>query len=247
MARSKRQLPSRRMTPEEERDNFETSLDNLGVLAKAYDDGIFAISLSMSTEVHKILTEDRFAIQSRKKARFSTPDFGDESRMLNALHKLTACRVSGQAPILDFLPNFYFPNPNTPTKFLQFKEWWNDDVIYRAGAALPGQNPSLIPVNNSPSVPFSKREKITRREFVSLLRNKLGSHSDVDVPILMDELADTRSWGHVRIETEKGNFDTFDGTLKTRGGIVPAMMRQISHEVLVAYGREDPPPTAPPP
>jgi hypothetical protein len=100
----------------------------------------------------------------------------------------------------------------------------------------------MIPVNGSPTVPYEKREKITRLGLVSLLRNKLGAHQTKEMPELLDQLDEEKNWGSFSIQTPDGVFSTDDGTLPVEVSPIPAMMRQICHEILEAYGRSDPPP-----
>lgn len=221
---------------------FDQSLSTLSHLASIYDSGFHPIALQMATEVHKLLTQDGPATRLRGLRRFATIDTGDQSRILNAMHKLVGAQLSGQPPKLDFIAKFQMPDPDRTMENLSFKEWWNRDIIYRASAALPGSPPGIIPINDSPSVPFDKRETINRRDFVAMLRNKLGAHQDGDLPILLDELEDARSWGGFICNTPEGTLSTEDGTLTTGATIMAAMMRQIAHEVLVAYGRDDPTP-----
>ena len=75
-----------------------------------------------------------------------------------------------------------------------------------------------------------------------MLRNQLGAHQDTDMPVLLDELDDARSWSGFYISTPQGELSTADGSLPTGTSILAAMMRQICHEVLIAYERDDPSP-----
>ena len=219
---------------------FDQSLSALVHLASIYDGGFHPIALQMATEVHKLLTQDGPATRLRGLRQFTTVDMGDQTKMLNAMHKLVGSRIGGQPLRLDFIADFQMAGPNDPAEVLSFRDWWNRDVIYRASAALPGSPPGMIPVNDTPSVPFNKRETINRRDFVALLRNKLGAHQDGDLPILLDQLEEARSWGEFVCDTPEGSLSTEDGTLATGATIMAAMMRQIAHEVLIAYGRDDP-------
>lgn len=230
----------RKLTEAELRSLFEQSLSALSRLALVYDDGFHPIALQMATEVHKLLTHDGPATQLRGMQTFTTVDIGNESRMLNAMHKLVGARIGGNPPRLDFIPDFQIDKPGNPAAKLSFREWWNRDIIYRASAAVPGGPPGLIPINDTPSVPFEARETINRRDFVALLRNKLGAHQDNDLPVLLDELEESRSWGVFVCQTPDGVCSTEDGTLTMGASIMAAMMRQIAHEVLTAYGRGDP-------
>lgn len=219
---------------------FEQSLTTLAHLTSIYDNGFHPIALQMATEIHKLLTQGGEAARLRGLRTFTTIDHLENRNRLNALHKLVGAQIGGIPPKLDFLPIFLMEAPSQP-ECLDFKDWWNKDVIYRASAAIPGTDPGLIPVNGSPSVPFEKREWINRRDFVALLRNKLGAHQDADLPILIEELENTRSWGSFSVQTPDGVISTDDGSLATGATMMAAMMRQIAHEVLIAYGRDDVP------
>jgi hypothetical protein len=62
------------------------------------------------------------------------------------------------------------------------------------------------------------------------------------MPRLLDELQESRNWATFLIGTPQGVLSTADGTLPVVVAPMPAMMRQIAHELLEAYGRNDPPP-----
>jgi hypothetical protein len=221
--------------------SFGQSLDTLAHIAGIYDGGFAPISLVMATEVRKILTENAAATRLRGAMTFTTPRGADDPRNLSSMNKLTMARLGGSPPALTFLPQFYQPQPEQLVT-LPFRDWWNKDVIYRAGAAPPGTPPGMIPVNGSPTVPFEKREKTTRMGLVNLLRNNLGAHQTSEMPALIDTLEEARSWGNFALGTPDGMLSTDDGSLKALVSPMAAMMRQISHELLVAYGRTDPPP-----
>lgn len=227
---------TRRLTPSELLAAFETGLNTLEHLGKIYDSGFSPIAFQLATEIHKILTENSTATQLRGQMDFESPDHGDESRMLNALHKLTMARISGDPPVLDFLPAFA-EETGIPTRKLKFRDWWNRDIIYRASAAPVGTPAGMIPVNASPSVPFDERDKVTRRELISLVRNKAGAHQEKDYPVLLEEMDHSAGWGSFGASTPTGEFSTDDGSLVTQTTIIPAMVRQISIELLRAYGR----------
>jgi len=226
----------RRLSTDELLTAFAQGLDKLEELGKIYDGGYSEIAVQMAIEINKILTENNEATKLRGHIKFESPDHEDEYTMLNALHKLTIANIGGAPPVLNFMPAFA-AGPKRPPKKLIFREWWNRDVIYRASAAPIGTPAGMIPVNNSPTVPFKKRETVTRRELISLVRNKLGAHQEKDFPVLLDEIDETSNWGTFVTGTPNGDLSTEDGSLITRTKIIPAMIRQISLELLRAYGR----------
>lgn len=230
---------TRKLTEEELLEYFDQSLSTLSQLANVYDSGYYPICLAMAVEVYRILTGSSASIALRGSRRFTTVDYGDETRMLNAMHKLVGVGISGTPPVLDFVADFQLGQGKTIS--LKFSAWWNTDIIYRANAAVPGSGIQGMPVNDSTIVPFQERDQINRRDFVALLRNKRGAHQDAELPYLLDELETHQSAGEFRIEYTTGAaFDTLDGTLSKGATIMAAMMRQIVHELLVAYGRSDP-------
>jgi hypothetical protein len=221
--------------------SFEHGLDTLSHLASTYDGGFSPIAFLMATEAQKILTENSAATKLRATRVFSSPEMHHTSQTLTPLHLLIGVELNGNPPKLTFVPT-YHSRGKVRERTLSFREWWNKDIIYRASAAPPGTPPGMIPVNGSPTVPYEKREKITRLGLVSLLRNKLGAHQTKEMPELLDQLDEEKNWGSFSIQTPDGVFSTDDGTLPVEVSPIPAMMRQICHEILEAYGRSDPPP-----
>ncbi|WP_294173219.1 hypothetical protein [uncultured Sphingomonas sp.] len=202
-----------------------------------YDQGYSPIGSSIATEVYKVLTENGEATRPRGKLNFSGPLDYDNPSVLSEVEKLTFMELGGDPPKLGYLPIYRSGDVQKFT--MSFRDWWNKDVIYRASAAMPGSSPGMIPVNESPSVPYDKREKLTRLRLVQLLRNKVGSHLEADWPLLLDQIDDERAWGIATIQTPDRVLSTQDGTLKVEVRRLPAMMRQISHELVEAYGRGD--------
>lgn len=229
------------MTEAELLASFDQSLDTLQHLAGTYDNGYAPIVFLMATEVNKILTENGAATKLRGMRIFQTPTDDHDENVLSSLHKLTIMQLGGDPPSLSFLPVFY--SPGLPLKDLDFRSWWHRDVIYRASAAKPGGTPGMIPILDSLMVPYEERERTSRMRLVNLLRNALGAHQTSEMPTLLDDLQETRNWGSAAIQTPDGILSTDDGSLPVLVSPLAAMMRQITHELLVAYGRDDPPPT----
>jgi hypothetical protein len=232
---------SRYLTTVELIAKFSEGLETLLQLASIYDGGYTPIAFNMAVEINKTLTENDAATRVRGTRTFSSPDMGDTSKMLNAMHKLTMMQVGGEPPAVRFLPQFWAGPSQCLT--LDFRHWWNRDVIYRASAAAPGLPPGVIPLISADQVSFDKREKITRRELISLLRNKIGAHQANELPALLEDMDHTSGFAVAVVRLPDGSeLSTEDGTLPTNGGPLAAMVRQIAHELLVAYGRDDPPP-----
>jgi hypothetical protein len=69
-----------------------------------------------------------------------------------------------------------------------------------------------------------------------MMRNKLASHLDEDMPELLAELETPGAFAaDVVMSTPDGELSTTDGTLPVRVGPLAAMIRQITHELIVAY------------
>ena len=220
---------------------FEDGLTSLGHMARIYDEGHTPIVFNMAVEIKKMLTENAAAMKLRGALRFMTYDDGHDPDVLTPSEKLICRKLSGDPPSLEVEPRFY-SRDGEPVE-LKFREWWNRDVIYRASAAVPGTPLGMIPVNGSPVQPYEKRSKTTRRELIELLRNKMGAHQDVDLSELLEEIELSKGWVGFELEhPTHGVLSTDDGTLPIRVGVIAALVRQICHELLVAYGREDQPP-----
>jgi hypothetical protein len=80
----------------------------------------------------------------------------------------------------------------------------------------------------------------TSGNFVEMTRNKFGAHLDPETPEMLDNLQRTVSLGIVFAVNLGGTvFNTADDSLRTVIGPAAAMMRQIAHELLSAYGIAD--------
>jgi hypothetical protein len=231
------------MTDEELAEHARQNLQTIRDLCALYDTSKHYIAFALATEVHKFLTTGS-NVRLRGSKRFPTLQDDYSKRNLLNEHKLIRFRVysgSGSGPpSLECRPAF--PDTPFPVKPLKFREWWDQDVIFRASAApLDWKNPITVPVQEADQVPYHKRRRLIRRTFVEQTRNKFGAHLDRDVPELLDELQRKESLGIVLAVNIDGTmFNTADGSLKMRVGPAAAMMRQIAHEVLAAYDLPDP-------
>jgi hypothetical protein len=234
----------RKLGEDELRKMVETNLDTLQQLVRVYDAGYSIIAFAMATEIQKILGENAWTVKLRGRLRFGStvPDQGRSQ--LNAFHPLVGARVGGVDPEVTYLPTFMMPDrEGQPVRALEFRIWWNREVVYRASAAVPGTLPrGAIPVNDTPVHPFDDRTSLTRRQVIGMLRDKLGAHQDDELPSVLDDLQDGLDIGFGVRMPDGSERNTFDGSLKIAVPPLPAMVRQIAHEVLVAYGRHDPPP-----
>lgn len=117
-----------------------------------------------------------------------------------------------------------------PHKDIDFKQWWNREIIYRADARETGK-----------ILPKEKRRAFTRRKFVTDLRNTRGSHLDLNQHEELELLQTAGSMGaNLIAELPDGStISTNDGTLRITISPAAAIMRQISFELLNAYGIKD--------
>lgn len=214
-------------------DQFASGLDRLNKLCAAYDRGQSDMALYMSIEISKLLVENRAAIKMRARRTFTTPSEDIGPDIINATNKLTFMRLGGEPPSVSFMP--FLNETPSPPKSLQFRDWWNKDLIYLGSTALPGTDPSMLPVNDSPRRSYAEREKLSRRRFIEIIRNTLAAHQSSELPEIIDILCSGRDWGVISLQTDQGMLSVRDGTLKVGTAVFEAMLRQISHEVLEAY------------
>ncbi|GLK54341.1 hypothetical protein JOD31_001508 [Methylopila capsulata] len=188
----------------------------------------------MATEIEKILVSNPIAVKYRSKKVFKTQDTPGDERNLMPEHKLIMGRLDSSVPIFDYLP--IYQGDWRPIE-VDFVDWWNRDVIYRASAAKAGAPPGAIPLEPEDQVPYKRRQKFVRRDIVSMMRNKFGAHLDDSVPENLDELQKTSSFGiNVSQVLDDGTeLNSWDGSLNIGAGPCAAMMRQIAFEVLAAY------------
>jgi hypothetical protein len=228
----------RRLTDDELLSHFADSLTTLQHLTDIFDRGHPPIVFSMATEVAKMLTENSAAMRARKLVMFPSPASEEQRGNMMAYNRLIMAQIGSNWAAC--VPMFLCP-PGMPIKRLPFSEWWSE-VIYRANAALPGSIPGMIPVNDSPYVKWEDRIKTSRMGVVTMLRKKLGAHIDAkDFPKLLDDLVETRNWINFRVQDGDRILSSDDGSLEIRVGPLPAMMRQVSEEILIAYGRKPEP------
>jgi len=228
----------RKLSEAEKKADFEQDLDLLVSLCEDFDNGRIEYAFLIATQIQKILTEGQVAIQRRGSTSFPSPVSQDKSSSLSAHYLLTGFRLSG-GPIAEgtFVPIFEMGTSAGWHK-MKFSKWWAEPV-FRASAAPPGTPPGLIPVNDSPTIPFEKRERLSRRLIIQTLRNHRGAHSLEDFPDLLEKIDGPDSWGGFGMIDEKTGqeFTTSDGTLDWKIGQLAATVRNIASEVLAAFGR----------
>jgi len=245
-AKSHNKFAHRKLSVDELLKFFGQSLDTLAELVAVYDNGYSPIVFQIAVEIQKILCEGGLAARLRGERKFLSSANDVDDGNLMPRYPLVAGRVGGRPPELQYLPAFLSPGENAEKpRSLPFREWWGREAIYRASAAEPGSAPGMIPVNDTPNVPFAKRETLTRREIIGMIRDKLGAHQDNELPTVLDDLQSGLNYVAIIYQDDDGReWHTDNGTLPISIPPIAAMVRQIAHEVLVAYDRADSPAAA---
>lgn len=215
------------------------SLSTLEHLCATYDGGYTAIAALMAVEIRKIVSDNAGAAKLRGGKKFPTSAETHKPSVISARHDLVGARVGGEKPSVMFVPSYAMPDGgHIPVKYVDFRIWWHREPIYRASSAIPGKTPKgLIPVNDSDATPFAKRRTLTRMQLVDMVRNKVGAHTEPDLPELIDDLESGVDFAAFSMVSNGKELSTLDGTLPVQTGPLQAGIRQIAHEILVAYGR----------
>jgi hypothetical protein len=193
------------------------------------------VAFALASEIYKFLTTGDRITSIRKDRAFTTVDFDYSEKNLLAEYKLIVGRVYGSPPSVSFRPAFSADAPHG-TKELPFVDWWNRDIIFRASASPDQSKPHFIPADAASQVPRAKRKTFVRREIITLVRNKLGAHLDRDLPEELDNLQRSEAFGcDIQVDLGDRKLTTLDGTLPMKVGPLAAMVRQIAHEVLLAF------------
>ncbi|MGD9980395.1 MAG: hypothetical protein AB7H66_06550 [Hyphomonadaceae bacterium] len=231
--------PTKRLSEAQLEERISESLQVLSGMCKIYDEGNRAMAFGMSTEMLKILTDGGVSTRVRGSLRFPTVAFETSDRNLMPEIKLVGLRVGGDPVQAEFFPvDIDAPRP---PQFLKFRDWWRGDVIYRAGAAKPDAARGMIPLLADNQVPYELRRKLVRQELVETMRNKIGAHTDAELPEVLFELERENPFGiGAEIATPSGLLSTYDGSLSLRRGPLAALTRRIAAEVLAAYANWSP-------
>lgn len=195
-------------------------------MVSVYDDGSDTIVFLIATEIHSLLTSGGVAAKLRGQRRFGSVIFEQRLNAVSPHHPLIMIQVGSPPPEATYLPQYVIPD-EAPRE-LEFVEWWNREIVFRTGTVL-----------GIASVPFADRETLCRRELIKLLRDKRGAHPDSEWPELLDEIQLGMGMSAFFIGPDGVRLNSADGTLPVVRQPLGAMVRQIAHEVLVAYGISD--------
>jgi hypothetical protein len=222
-------------TPDHEILNrLNNSFTNLRNLCQIYDSGNPGIAYIMAVEICNILiTPNRFFTTTRKTKIFPNPRTGFSQDIVNAQNKMIIVELNCQEY---YVRCFHMFNENVGiVESSNFKDWWKD-IIHVAPGDANASGVGRLP-GGHPIIPFEKRFVWTRRTFVDHIRDKAGAHIDLNDTKLLEELQKTEMLGfNLVCEHPDGERTTNNGTLPIIASPGAAMMRQISQEVLIAYG-----------
>ncbi len=229
------------------RENLETIHD----LCRIYDNGRHYIAFILATEVRKVLVDNPAGTRWRGEREFPTPKNAYRHTNLLAefplVHMDARIRSEGRPGEIPTANVCFQPAAVEPIKgieWMPFRNWWNKENVFRASAAPKGSPAHLIPTDQAKQVPRHKRDTMTRRTFVDLMRNKLGAHIDSEIPEELDGLQKAFHFGMDLIVAYPGGELSLHGsTVTIEVGPAAAMMREIAHEVLWASaGKQQQPP-----
>lgn len=206
------------------RQRFFDTLKNIKSMCDIYDQGNFEIYASMTTELSKLFMEgdgklirnEFFYLTSKRKvhAKHLTPQ-----HPLVYVRSQTNVDGTGSITHAHVLSN---PQPNNIEE-VKFNEWWEKEIVFLDSPPRSGV-----------------REKLTRQQVIKLVRNKIGAHTDKEIPLVLDRLFDRRSWGNVIASQIQVGEDL--ETAMQRDNVINApihaMVRQICAEVLKSIPQE---------
>ncbi|WP_443747818.1 hypothetical protein [Asticcacaulis solisilvae] len=203
---------------------LDHSLDTLKVLTEAFDSGRYGVAFSMANEIVKIVSGNEFCTKHRGAKNFKVPNLPILENNLAPQTRIILTRIHNMEEQYGMFLPLFLPE-NLPTTVLKFREWWNRDPIYIS----------------KPNIKTGERKNLTRRQFITDVRNTRGSHFDLNEHEEIELLQSVESVGVYFIaERPDGNdLSTEDGSLEIRISPAAAMMRQISFELLNAYGIKD--------
>jgi hypothetical protein len=158
-----------------------------------YDSGHTGIAGDMATVVEKIFVANRTAAEDRGTRAFPSLHHDDSPSNLMPYHHSTGMVIGGDPVTVSFYPLFAMTLQRPQHQ--KFTVWWESEPIYRAGAGKPGTLDGMIPLKAEDQIPYSDREKFTRRSFVNDLRNAIGSHTSDSIPALLHDLYQVGAFG----------------------------------------------------
>lgn len=240
MARSKNRhkRPPVRRSDDEMLAAVEHELTTLQALIGSFDNGHVHAAGSLATSIVNIVTNpSKAAILRRGKLVFPTPaEEVSQANMMPTLRLVGMITgIDDAGPFVGFKPMCQMLVEAPALK--PFRVWWETEPIWVEGIGGSMLPPGVIPIRPEEQLSWDEREKLTRQQFVTDLRNAVGAHADHLIPASIHDLYSPRAFGL------GGQFQMPDGRVvqsedvPARSLPVHAMIRHIAEETLMAYGR----------
>ena len=214
----RRKYENRPLGKPELRERFFDTLKNIQSMCEIYDGGNYNIFSSISTELIKLFSDGDGAL-IRNEFFYVTQEKKVSTEYLTPQMPLVYIRAktaeNGDGTIMHL--HTFSTDAHFATEEVKFNIWWQKDIIFLASPPIKGT-----------------REKLTRYELIKLVRDKIGSHTDKNIPLVLDHLFRRESWGNVVASSVDLNQDfgkamQQDIVLNTP---IQAMVRQIAAETL---------------
>jgi hypothetical protein len=232
-------VPSRKLSDTEIDVLLRAAFKNLETLCNIYDTGHPGIAYLIASEIHKLLVESERTRRMRGDLEFCTPAliFNEENILPEniLIYSQLQIRTGEESPAyIEYVPRF--TDKDCAERRICFRDWWNREPIFYDGVVKIENGRMQIPENYREYLPFKKRRKITRREFITQFRNKFRAHLDVEIPKIIAQLRAHDTFGlTIVVDLDGAQLSTLDGTLPIMIGPDLASIRQIAHEVLLAF------------
>ena len=238
--KSRESRPRVRRTDAEMSMAVQAHLTTLEILARAYDDGHTAAAGAMATAILNIVeTRSRDVVQARGQMVFPSPEGEMTADNMIAANRCVGMSMQAgpEGHFVSFVPWFLLGSDKPTMK--PFRVWWSTEPIYVEGIGGPSPD-GMIPLLAADQLAWDDRAKLTRQQFITDLRNSVGSHPDQEIPALLHDLYQASSFGGTPAAMmPDGSIGTIEnGAIVQRVGPAEATARQIAEEVLMAYGRK---------
>ena len=234
----RRKYEERTLHDSELEKRFEETLRSLVGLCVAYDQGAYEVYGSIATEIYKLFN-DGSGSKIRNKYLYTSLAAPVDKSALSQVSPLVSVRSTSLADGTGTISHEPMAlGWRHKRENMKFSIWWERDVVYLGGHTPFGMDPTMIPIGAA-QLPYNKREKLTRREVIQLVRNKLGAHISKDVPLKLDHLFDRKSWGNIVASAPSHPNEDPEEAMKRDKVLnkpIHAMVRHIAEEVLVSTG-----------
>lgn len=235
MSRREKIEPRRKRSQDDAITHGRGTIEEIRALCAVYDGGNFLASRTLATLIARLAQDElRLArMQGSTKLVSYARSISGENLMPQwrlIFVQIGGVKKSGATPIT-FLPNSSEPPSPLVKSQLLFRQWWNDPVYIESA----GGSGCLIPVNDTPVIPFAKRKRLTRLSLINRLRNEVGAHFDGNES---EDYAFTTTWnrcvsfGIVDDNGEEKNSDDHPEAFHFRNTFADAMVRCIAQEIL---------------